>query len=188
MMTRTLRRLATALLCVVALAGPAEAAGLVSTLTLPSTTTAYTAGQLMASSATGTSIVVPSFTITGALSNGALISRLRLSTNDTTSTAWGAQTIQVDLWSAAPTFTSGNGDRSTFSPATGAARHLGAFTCTMSAEYGDGAYGECAPVVGSFVAPKLRLAALVYWTLIASTGSGVTGATKAFTLTAEVVN
>lgn len=156
-----------------------------STLTLPSATTAYTAGQLIASSATAGSITVPSFSIANA-GGGAVIARLRLSTNDATSTAWGGQTIQVDLWSAAPTFA--NGDRGAWSPATGTAGHLGAFSCVMSAEYGDGAYGECAPAVGQAAMPKLASGAAIYWTLDAITGSGVTGAGKVFTLTAEELN
>jgi hypothetical protein len=116
-----------------------------STLTLTSSTSAYTAGQFIANNATAGSVTVPSFAIANS-AGGALISRLRLTTNDATSTAWGGQTITVDLWSAAPTFT--NGDRGAWSPATGTANHLGAFSCAMSAEYGDGAYGECAPAVG----------------------------------------
>lgn len=154
-----------------------------STLTLPSTTTAYSAGNLIANSATAGSVVVPSFTIQSP--GSALIPRLRLSTNDATSTAWGAVSIQVDLWSAAPTFT--NGDRGAWSPATGTASHLGAYSCTMSAEYGDGAYAECAPAVGNVSAWKLANGTTVYWTLQAVGASGVTGASKVFTLTAEDV-
>jgi hypothetical protein len=115
-----------------------------------------------------------------------MIPRLRLSTNDATSTAWGGKSIQVDLWTAAPTFT--NGDRGAFLPATGAASHLGSYACTMSAEYGDGAYAECAPNVGSYAMPRLASGTSVYWTLIATTGSGVTGVSKVFTLTAELGN
>ena len=154
-----------------------------STLTLPSTTTAYSAGQLIASSATAGSVVVPSFTLQSP--GSALIPRLRLSTNDSTSTAWGAVSIQVDLWSAAPTFT--NGDRGTWSPATGTANHLGAYSCTMSAEYGDGAYAECAPSVGTVSVPKLATGTTVYWSLEAVSASGTTGASKVFTLTPELL-
>jgi hypothetical protein len=156
-----------------------------STLTLPSTTTAYSAGQLIASSATAGSVTNPSFSIANS-AGAALIPRLRLSTNDTTSTAWGAQTIQVDLWTASPTWT--NGDRGTFSPATGTGSHLGAYSCVMSSEFGDGAYGECAPSVGSAPLAKLASGTTIYWSLKATTGSGVTGASKVFTLVAEVLN
>lgn len=153
-----------------------------STLTLPATTTAYAANQLIASSATAGSVVVPSFSI---LNSGASIPRVRLSTNDSTSTAWGGIQVQVDLWSAAPTFT--NGDRGAFSPATGTANHLASYICQMSAEYGDGAYAECAATPGS---PMIKLASgsTIYWTAQALTASGVTGASKVFTLTPEVEN
>ena len=154
-----------------------------STLTLPATTTAYSAGQLIASSATAGSVSVPSFTLPGN-NTQVLVPRLRLSTNDTTSTAWGGVAVQVDLWSAAPTFT--NGDRGAFLPATGTASHLGSYSCTMSAEYGDGAYAECAPNVGTVAAASLS-SSTIYWTLQATGASGVTGASKVFTLTAELV-
>jgi hypothetical protein len=49
-------------------------------------------------------------------------------------------------------------------------------------------FGECSPSVGSFALPKLASGTSIFWTLKASTGSGVTGASKVFTLTAELVN
>jgi hypothetical protein len=156
-----------------------------STLTLPSTTAAYTAGQLIANSATAGSVVNPSFAIANS-AGGAMVSRLRLTTNDTTSTAWGAQTIRVDLWSTTPTWT--NGDRGAWSPATQTAAHLGSFTCTVSAEYGDGAFSECAPAVGNAAVIHLASGTSVFWSLQAVSGSGVTGASKVFTLTAELLN
>lgn len=156
-----------------------------STLTMTSATTAYTAGQLIASNATAGSVVVPSFAIANS-AGGAILPRLRLSVNDATGTAWGAAGIQVDLWSAAPTWT--NGDRAAWSPATGAATHLGAYTCTMSAEFGDGAFTECSPTVGNAAMPKLASGTSVFWSLKATTGSGVTGASKVWTLTAEELN
>lgn len=153
-----------------------------STLTLPSTTTAYGANTLIASSATAGSVTVPTIT----LANGAgAIPALRISTNDTVSTSWGGQTVQVDLWTTAPTFT--NGDRGAWAVATGAAYHLRSFTCTLSAVGGDGSYGECSPAVASFALPKLASGTTLYWTLEAITGSGVTGASKVWTLTAETL-
>ena len=76
----------------------------------------YTAGQLIANNATAGSITVPSFAIATS-AGAAAIPRLRLSVNDTTSTSWGTVQIQVDLWSAAPTWT--NGDHAAWLPATG---------------------------------------------------------------------
>lgn len=155
-----------------------------SPLTLTSATTAYAIGNLIASSATAASVVVPSFAI--ATSGGAaVINKLLLTSNDSTSTAWGSAQIQVDLWTTAPTFT--NGDRAAFVVATGTAAHRAAFTCTMSPEYGDGVYAECTPNYGS-EAVKLASGTTIYWTLQALTISGVTGASKVFTLTAELQN
>ncbi len=160
-----------------------SAANPTSTLQMTSGTSAYTTGQLIASSGTAGSIVVPSLVLPNTT---AVISRVRLTNNDTTSTAWPAKVVTVDLWSAAPTFT--NGDRAAFLPATGTAGHLAAFTCTMSAEYGDGVYAECPLATGSGTVAELKLASsTIYWTL-STTGSGTTGASKVFTLTAEVQN
>lgn len=157
-----------------------------STLTMTSATTAYTSGQLIATSATAGSVVVPSFAIANS-AGGAAIYRVRLDTNDTTSTAWGGQTINMDLWTTAPTFT--NGDRGTYSPATGTGAHLALFVCSVSSEYGDGAYAECIPSQGAaFALVKLGSGTAIYWTMTASTGSGVTGASKVWTATPEVGN
>ena len=163
-----------------------------STLTLPSTTTAYTAGNLICTSATvGTcNTALASQTLTIGNTAGAVsIQRMRLTTNDATSTAWGAQTIQIDLWSAAPTFAT-TGDRGSFTAdfLTGSAGHLGAFTCVMSAELADGAYSECYPNVGNAALIRLASGTSIFWTAQAVTGSGVTGASKVFTLTAELQN
>ena len=163
-----------------------------STLTLPSTTTAYTAGTLICTSATvatcNTALQSQYLTI-GNSAGGAKISRMRLTTNDATSTAWGAQTIQIDLWSAFPTFST-TGDRGAFNTdfATGSAGHLGAFICVMSAELADGAYSECYPTIGNYALLKLASGTSIFWTAQAITGSGVTGASKVLTLTAEMAN
>lgn len=156
-----------------------------STLTMTSATTAYTAGQLIATSATAGSVVNPSFAILNT-AGGAIINRLRLSINDATSTSWGGQAIQVDLWTTTPTWT--NGDRATWPPATGTGAHLATFTCTMSSVYGDGAYSECAVTPGNVALPKLASGTTIYWSLKATTGSGVTGTVLPFwyvTISAE---
>jgi hypothetical protein len=154
-----------------------------SSLTLTAGTMPYAAGQLIANASTPLSITNPSFLLPP---GGAAIAGLRLSTNDETLTAWGGQTIQVDLWSAPPTWA--NGDRGAWSPATGTAAHLASFTCNMSPEYGDGAYAECAPNVGSFGPSKLPGSTQIYWSLQAITGSGATGAARTFMLTAVLLN
>ena len=58
----------------------------------------------------------------------------------------------------------------------------------MSAVQGDGVFGECSIAVGNAALLKLASGTSVFWTLKASTGSGVTGASKVFTLTAEELN
>jgi hypothetical protein len=154
--------------------------------TLTSTTTAYTAGQLIANNSAAGSVTNPSFSIANS-AGGAAIPRLRLISNDTTSTAWAAQTVQVDLWSAAPTWT--NGDRAAWLPATGSASHLGSYNCTFPTPvWGDGLTAECAPQVGNFSLPVLASGSTVYASYKAVTGSGVTGASKTFTLIAEEMN
>lgn len=157
-----------------------------SAYTLTATTTAYTAGQLIANNATAGSVNNPSFSIQNS-AGGAVISRLRLVSNDTTSTAWAGQTVQVDLWNAAPTWT--NGDRGTWLPATGSASHLASFTCAFpSAEWGDGLTAECPIAYGNFLTVTLASGTTIYASYKAVTGSGVTGVSKTFTLTAEELN
>lgn len=160
--------------------------GPTSTITLPATTTAFTAGFLIANSATAGSVVNPSFAI--ANSAGAVaIPRVRLSVNDTTSTAWAGQTVQVDLWSTTPTWT--NGNLAAWLPATGSAGHVGSYTCTFPTPvWGDGIATECSVTVGNYAGVKLASGTSIFWSLKATTGSGVTGASKVFTLTPELVN
>lgn len=157
-----------------------------STLTLTSSTTSYTSGQLIANNATAGSVVIPSFAIANS-TGGAIVSRLRLASNDTTSTAWAGFTIQIDLWVAAPTFT--NGDRGTWLPATGAASHLATFSCAFPTPvWGDGLGTECAPSTGNAATVKLGSGTSIFWTAKAIGGSGVTGASKTLTVTAELAN
>lgn len=153
----------------------------VSTLSLTSTTTAYTAGQLVASSATAGSIVNPSFTMP---TLGGAIPRLRVQTTDTTSTAWASASIQIDLWSAAPTWT--NGDHGTWLPATGSASHIASYSCSFpSAVWGDGLAAECTINQGSYASVK-EASTTIYWSVQTASGSGVLGASKAIKLIAEL--
>lgn len=158
-----------------------------STLTLPATTTAYSAGQLIANSATAGSVANPSFAIANS-GGGASIPRVRLMSNDNTSTAWHGVTVQVDLWSTTPTWT--NGDRGVWLPATGTAGHLATYTCTFpSAEWGDGIATECGVNAGSAAYPRLASGTSIFWSLQAVTATpGVTGASKVFSLVPEIVN
>jgi hypothetical protein len=166
-----------------AFALPALAAN--STFTLPSSTTAYTAGQLMANSATGASVVVPSFSVSPQSAGfDVIVARGELFINDTTAASWNGQTITIHLWSAAPTFT--NGDRSIYSPTTGTANHLAAFDCVMSSIYGDGVYGECSINTGNAAVLSIVSPTRIWWTAVAKTGSGTTGASKTVTFIPEI--
>ena len=157
-----------------------------SVLTLTSATTAYAAGYNIASSATAGSIVVPSFAIATS-SGSAHIPTARLISNDATSTAWPGVTVQVDLWSAAPTFTNGNG--AAYAVATGSAGYLGSFYCTFAAaEAGDGNYAVCLPTRGSAIDITLASGTTVYWSSSAVTASGTLAASKTLTLEPEIWN
>src|ERR1700730_14367879 len=95
-----------------------------STLTRPANTTAYAANQLIASSTTAGSVVVHSFSIA---TGGAILSRLRLRTNATS--GWGGVNLSINLWSAAPTYTNGNGGA--YAAATGSADWLANFLVSL---------------------------------------------------------
>jgi hypothetical protein len=154
-----------------------------STLT-SGTATSLAAGQLIASSTTAGSIVVPSFTLLYA--GGAAIAPKGILTTNATS-GWSGATVQVDWWSAAPTFT--NGDGGTYAVATGAASYLGSLTCTFGGTIGsatlgqaaDGAYAECTPNAGTVMMPKLSTTNTVFWTMLSlSTVTKASGATFTF--------
>lgn len=184
-------RLIAVLAVLVATCGSAGAQSLAtnpqSSVTLPSTTTPYPANSLIANNPTAGGVVVPSLQFSNTMfGGGAAIMRLRLASNDSTSTSWGGVSVQVDLWSSPPTFT--NGDRGTWLVATGSATHIGSYSCAMSAMAGDGSYAECAPSVASTALQRPPSGNQIYWTLEAVTASGVTGASKVFTLTAEMLN
>ena len=164
--------------------GPTNPASI---LTLPSTTTAYSGGELIANNATAGSITVPSFAIQN--SGGSFnLSAGSLTIADNTATGpWNGTIIQIDLWSAAPTFT--NGDRGIYSIATGAAGYFGSMTCTMtqSTTTNDGAYGRCF-MLGPPITRHLASGTSVFWTAEAITATLATGVSKVVTFTPEVVN
>lgn len=151
-----------------------------STLTRPANTTAYATTQLIGSSTTAGSVVVPSFAIANA-AGSAVIPRLRLSTNATT--GWGT-TLTVNLWSAAPTYT--NGDGGTYAVATNGAKHLAQYSCTLT-QYGDAASGECSVSVGNFAMVTLASGTSIFWDL-QTTGSATPISGQTFTLIPELLN
>lgn len=150
-----------------------------STLTRPANTTAYAQNDLIASSTTAGSIVVPSITVPR---NGMFLRRVRLHTNKTS----GMGTFQglIEFWTAAPTFS--NGDNGAYAVATGAASWLAVITTATMTQVGDGAYAAgSAPTTGDEI--LLRSGAL-YWSLKEADATGFTPASgQTFTLHAELI-
>jgi hypothetical protein len=152
-----------------------------SSTTLSGGTTAYSANQLMANSTVAASVTVPSFNI-GTAAGGAIIPSLDIVIADSVATSWGGQTVQVDLWSAAPTFT--NGDRGTYAVATGygAGVWIDSFSGTFPNMGSTGVATKLVPALGNFAVAKLGSGTAVFWTLHTLTGSGVTGASAVVTV------
>ena len=164
-----------------------------STLIRASGTTAYSQNDLIASSATAGSLVVPQF---GLAAGAGLsfeffeITRGILYTNLTT----GFTTFQghIDLWGGAPpTFT--NGDNGAYAVATGAANYLGCLTTEISSAYkvaGDGTFLDAKPGVAFVngasaeqICFPLNDALPVFWSLREIDATGFTPITlQAFTL------
>ena len=152
-----------------------------STLTRPANTTAYVANAIIASNTSGASVVVPSFAIQNS-AGGASIPRLRLSTNVTT--GWSGVVININLWTAAPTYT--NGDNGSYVVATGAASYLGQFSVSLN-QFADGASGIAISSSGNPVNVRLGSGTAIYWDMqITGTATPISGQT--FTLTAEALN
>ena len=145
------------------------------TLTRPANTTAYAAGTLVASSTTAGSVVVPSFTVP---TDAPVISALRLSTNVTT--GWSGVAITITLWSAAPTYS--NGDGGVYAVATGMSHFLGQYQVSLI-QGGDGAAGRAGVMAGPGLVLPLSVTT-VYWDMeIFNAATPISGQT--FTLTAE---
>lgn len=154
-----------------------------STLTRPANTTAYAAGQLVASSTTAGSIVVPSLAVALNNAGSGVVRRLRLRASQTSGLG-AANSFGVDLWTAAPTFT--NGDGGAYVVATGSASWLGTFTFGSMVQAGDGAYGAAAPDVGQelwFVCGAGS--SNLYWSLFTN-GPFPPTSVETFVLTAEL--
>jgi hypothetical protein len=155
-------------------------AGPSSTLTSGTGTSLTSTNNFIASSATAGSIVVPYFTI-GASSGDALSPKMNLTTNATS--GWGGVSVTISFWTAAPTYT--NGDGGVYAATTGSAVLLDQYTCTFI-QYVDKAQAVCVPNNGP-VSVLLPPSAKVYWD--AYVGGTVTKASgQTFTLTDFVVN
>jgi hypothetical protein len=153
-----------------------------SILTRYPNTIAYAANQLVASSTTAGSVVVPSFAIATS-GGGAIISRVRIRTSVTT--GWGNVNLSINLWTTAPTYT--NGDGGAYVVATGSAGWIANFLINGMLQFGDGAIGSGGLTSANEMAIKLTSGTAIFWDIqILSAATPISGQT--FTLTAELVN
>jgi hypothetical protein len=162
-----------------ALYTPPKPTLLVSTLTRPADTNAYAQNDLIASSTTAGSVVVPSFvadideTDLIEITGGILY---------TSGEAVATFAVHVDLWSVAPTFT--NGDNGTYAIASGMASWLGHLSSDVVGTFGrgtDGAAMDLSPgstylsgysTEGIFWARKPG--DKLYWSMYESDSTGMT--------------
>lgn len=149
-------------------------------VTRPANTTNYAQNNLIASSTTAGSVVVPSFSVAN---SGAAIPRVRLTTNKTS--GWDGVIIRVRLWQSAPTYT--NGDGGAYAVATNAFGLLGVFDVTLN-QFGDGASGIAAPNNGTAAWIKVP-GTSVFWDLQYTGTAALTPASgQTLTLTTELAN
>jgi hypothetical protein len=97
----------------------------------------------------------------------------------------GAVNLSINLWSAAPTYT--NGDGGTYARATGSASWLANFLISSMVQCGDGAVGSGGRTSAKEMTIKLASGTAIFWDLqILSAATPISGQT--FTLTAELLN
>jgi hypothetical protein len=146
-----------------------------SSFTRPANTTAYAQNNLVGTSTTAASCVVPSFA-TG--SGPVSITRFRLTTDITT--GWTAPTFNIRIWNVAPTYSAGDG--SGYAIATGGASLLGTFSITL-AQFADAASGAVTSFQPLQIAP---LSGVIFWDIqYTASGSLTPISAQTFTLTAE---
>jgi hypothetical protein len=151
-----------------------------STGTAVTATLTYAAAELIGSATASGSVVVPSFAIQ-TTSGGAIISRLRLVTNATS--GWGNVQLSINLWTAPPTYT--NGDGGAYA-ATGASNWLGNFLVSLI-QFVDGAAGGGVLAGANEMALKLASGTTIYWDpQILTTAMPIVSQT--FTLVPELLN
>lgn len=129
-------------------------------LTRPANTTAYAANDLVASSTTAGSVVVPSVSVMRLAGGSGTIPKVTLFSSHTTGLS--GISMLVRFWSAAPTYT--NGDHGAYAVATGAANFLGKYSGTFE-QFGDGAVCRMTPYDGVVDVLKLASGQVVYWDL-----------------------
>ena len=152
-----------------------------STLTSGTATAITATNNLIASSTTAGSIVVPSFAIANA-GGGGLTPKFNLTTSATS--GWGAASVYVNLYSAAPTYA--NGDGGVWSPTVTTGAWLDQYTCTFT-QFVTNAQAICVPVNGTVSVLKLASGTAIYWDVVSqSTVTKASGQT--FTITDFLLN
>lgn len=160
-----------------------------SVLALVASTASLSANSLVSNNASAGLQTFPAIPTPGPAGGsgdrGATIPRLRLISNDASSTGWPQKAVQVDLWSVAPTFANGFGGA--YVPSTGAGAHLGTYSGTFSSSMADGYYAELTPSSAQQAANFYDLSNTpnIFWSLSAISSTGVLGASKTMTLIAE---
>jgi hypothetical protein len=150
-----------------------------STGTAVTATLVYATNELIASATAPGSIAVPNWALP---STGILINRVRLLTNALS--GWNAVTLSVNLWSAAPTYT--NGDGQPYAPATGSASWLANFLVGLT-QYGDGAAGAGQLTGSNQVAIKVGSLQNIWWDVAIQSSNIFPIASQTFTLTTELM-
>ena len=152
-----------------------------STLTSGTATAITATNNFIASNTTAGSVVVPSFAIANA-GGGAIEVKMNLTTSATS--GWGNATVYVNLYSAAPAYT--NGDGGVWAPTVATSAWLDQYTCTFT-QMVTNAQAICTPVNGNASILKLASGTAVYWDIVSqSTITKASGQT--FTLTAFLLN
>ena len=154
-----------------------------SILTRPNDTNAYAQNDLIASSTTPASIVVPPLKTLSGMAGQVLFRRFRLYTNVTT--GWDASTFTLRFWSIAPTYS--NGDNGAYAIATGAANFLGRVAVTL-AQFGDGAAGVGTSIDGSDIEIFMPVGGSIFWDIQYTASGALTPiANQTLTLICETV-
>jgi hypothetical protein len=144
-------------------------------------------------SGTGTSLTSTNNVITNAskaapyitlpaTSGAALSPKLNLATNATS--GWGGIAVTLSLFTAAPTYT--NGDGGVYAATLGSAVLLDQYSCTFI-QYVDQAQAVCIPNNGP-VSVLLPPSAKVYWDIYLTSATATKASGQTFTLTDFVVN
>ena len=152
-----------------------------STLTSGTATAITATNNFIASSTTAGSVVVPSFSIANS-AGGALAAKFNLTTSATS--GWNAITVYVNLYSAAPTYTIGDGG--VWAPTVASGAWVDQYTCTFT-QMVTNAQAICIPVNGTVSLIKLASGASVYWDIVSqSTVTKASGQT--FAITSPLLN